>query len=107
MATEKVTDGRPSDSPPKNPPPPPGPRKPPPPGPPGPPGPRGGGGTSPPTSPAGALPKAIVLFTRRFTITNDGPRPRLRGTSVWPATGFGSSSPHSVCTTPGLFGSVA
>src|SRR5687767_2081568 len=105
MATEKVTVGRPSDSPPKNPPPPPpGPRKPPPPGPPGP---RGGAGTSPPASPAGGLPNEIVLFTRRFTIRNDGPRPRLRGTIVWPATGFGSSSPHSVCTTPGLVGSVA
>src|SRR5258708_3039524 len=78
--------------------------KPPPPLPPSPPGPdRGASLRGPPRSD----PNPIVFATRRFTMTNPGPRPKLRDSSGSPGDGFGSSRPYRVGISPGLFASVA
>src|ERR1017187_5221971 len=56
--------------------------------------------------PSRSAPKPMVFATRKLTVTNSGPRPKLRFSTGSSGDGFGSSNPYRVRMSPGFLGSV-
>src|SRR5438552_1942072 len=63
-----------------------------------PPGPREGA-----AAPSRGEPNSMVLATRKLTMIEPGPRPKLRGKILSPGVGLGSSKPYLVRIKPSLF----